>query len=73
MSCRQMEQFDRMGVGIKNCGDCERLDRLQVLSSPAGYYLGTLEDGMPYCRATVYLFEVHAHNMLKEVQIRRNQ
>lgn len=40
-------------------------EKLQVLSSNAGYYLGYLEDGMPYSRETVYFrTETEAEDVL---------
>lgn len=33
---------------------CKKGKKLQVLHTPAGFYIGTTEDGMPYCRCTDY-------------------
>ena len=35
---------------------CTQNKQIQVLSSGAGFYIGTLEDGMPFCRLSVERF-----------------
>lgn len=42
------------GETVATGGSAPEGEELQVLHSAAGYYLGFLEDGMPYSRETIY-------------------
>ena len=46
---------------------CVRGHEVKVLKSGAGWYIGTVEDGMPYCRISIsyYETEVEANRMLE--------
>lgn len=66
MSCLQLEYCGEMGLGLMHCQGCRRLAGLRVMSSPAGYYLGTMDQGMPYCRATGYAIKGVVEIQLKQ-------
>ena len=54
VECRQLANFGEMGIGLDFCGSCSRIKDLQVMQSPAGYYIGICDSDGPFCRATPY-------------------
>lgn len=47
---------------------CVRGHEIEALKSGAGWYIGTTEDGMPYCRISISYYESkeEAERMMRE-------
>ena len=54
-SCQQLENLGEYGLGEDMCLGCPRVRNLVPMKSAAGWYLGTTQDGGPWCRATGYM------------------
>ena len=47
---------------------CVRGHEIKALKSAAGWYIGTVEDGFPYCRISISYFEAkeEAEDMMRD-------
>lgn len=52
---------------------CTKGLKLEVLQSAAGYYIGTLDEGLPYCRCSEYFDNENLINIALENNIFRKR